>query len=239
MDKDKQLVNNSNNTSLFFRDNPNSLFVFKKTEKISAALYMLSNLLKDSEPLKNEWRSIGLELLSQALNLVNKKQISGTLLKALSTIEIAYLSDLISGMNYNIFKHELQTFLKLVEDANWLANSNGVILSGDFFDVGNTPINNSPIVSPLGVLKDMNNLSNRMSVKKENLPLRDNKAESSNRQSVIISLLKKGNELGIKDFVTAITGCSEKTVQRELSAMVSKGQIKKTGEKRWSRYSLI
>jgi hypothetical protein len=42
----------------------------------------------------------------------------------------------------------------------------------------------------------------------------------------------------IKDVSPLVTGCSEKTIQRELSAMVRSGILKKVGEKRWSRYSL-
>ena len=35
-----------------------------------------------------------------------------------------------------------------------------------------------------------------------------------------------------------LTLCGEKTLQRELVSMVSDGVLKKTGEKRWSKYSL-
>ncbi|MEI8269856.1 MAG: hypothetical protein WCG45_00645 [bacterium] len=35
-----------------------------------------------------------------------------------------------------------------------------------------------------------------------------------------------------------LTSCSEKTLQRELVSMVLDGVLKKTGEKRWSRYSI-
>ena len=42
----------------------------------------------------------------------------------------------------------------------------------------------------------------------------------------------------IKDVSPLISGCSEKTIQRELLAMVYAGILRKMGEKRWSRYSL-
>ena len=58
------------------------------------------------------------------------------------------------------------------------------------------------------------------------------------RQSVILNLLKDKKEVMIKDITCLINGCSEKTVQRELSTMVQAGVLKKMGEKRWSRYSL-
>jgi DNA-binding transcriptional ArsR family regulator len=58
------------------------------------------------------------------------------------------------------------------------------------------------------------------------------------RQSVIINLLKRKREIMIKDVAPLIEGVSEKTIQRELLAMVEQGIVKKEGEKRWSRYSL-
>jgi predicted HTH transcriptional regulator len=63
-------------------------------------------------------------------------------------------------------------------------------------------------------------------------------AKKGNRQSVIIGLLKRKKEIMIKDVSPLIKGCSEKTIQRELSAMVQSGLLKKEGEKRWSKYSL-
>ncbi len=62
--------------------------------------------------------------------------------------------------------------------------------------------------------------------------------KKNGRQSVIINLLKRKKEIMIKDVSPLISGCSEKTIQRELSAMVAAGILKKIGEKRWSRYSL-
>ena len=58
------------------------------------------------------------------------------------------------------------------------------------------------------------------------------------RQSIIINLLKRKKEIMIKDVSPLINGCSEKTIQRELLAMVKAGVLRKVGEKRWSRYTL-
>jgi predicted HTH transcriptional regulator len=44
-------------------------------------------------------------------------------------------------------------------------------------------------------------------------------------------------DVSIKDISNSFN-CSEKTLQRELNDLVSKGQIKKLGSKRWSRYEL-
>lgn len=62
--------------------------------------------------------------------------------------------------------------------------------------------------------------------------------KKNSRQSIIINLLKRKKEVMIKDITPLVNGCSEKTVQRELLAMVQAGVLKKVGEKRWSKYSL-
>lgn len=114
------------------------------------------------------------------------------------------------------------------------------------------PTNQSP--------KTSNNVPNeRYSTRTEYLPrtkdLRDNQEEKTSntknlkdfgtvavkknaRQSVIINLLKRKKEIMIKDVSPLINNCSDKTIQRELLAMVKAGILKKEGEKRWSKYSL-
>ena len=67
------------------------------------------------------------------------------------------------------------------------------------------------------------------------------------RRDKIITIIKnnEGNAT-IKDIrtkinvgVEALFTCSEKTLQRELLSMTREGVLKKTGEKRWTRYRLV
>jgi DeoR/GlpR family transcriptional regulator of sugar metabolism len=70
---------------------------------------------------------------------------------------------------------------------------------------------------------------------KDNNNLKDIKDK---RQKIIIALVKKHRTLTIKGFTGVIKDCSEKTIQRELLALVARGVLKKEGERRWSTYSL-
>ncbi|MCF7865704.1 MAG: hypothetical protein K9M11_04345 [Candidatus Pacebacteria bacterium] len=58
------------------------------------------------------------------------------------------------------------------------------------------------------------------------------------RQTLILNTIKNKGESSIKDLTEVIKGCSEKTIQRELISLVGTGDLLKTGERRWSRYSL-
>lgn len=67
----------------------------------------------------------------------------------------------------------------------------------------------------------------------------DTSSSTVDRQSIIIDTLKVKDRLTVKDFSALIKGVSSKTIQRELLKLVSAGVLKKEGERRWSRYSLI
>jgi len=67
----------------------------------------------------------------------------------------------------------------------------------------------------------------------------NNHPMQNNRELSVIRLLKDKNNLTIRDFSLVIKGCSEKTIQRELLRLVKLGVLKKSGERRWSRYSLV
>ncbi len=58
------------------------------------------------------------------------------------------------------------------------------------------------------------------------------------RREQILGLFVKGVDIGIKDISSRIKGCSEKTIQRELNALLYDKKIERIGEKRWSRYVL-
>lgn len=59
------------------------------------------------------------------------------------------------------------------------------------------------------------------------------------RRDTILKLIRDKKEVMIKDITSVISDCSEKTIQRELMSLVSLGVLKKVGNKRWSRYSLV
>ncbi len=72
-------------------------------------------------------------------------------------------------------------------------------------------------------------------------PSTPKKQEILSRKDTILQLIKakgQGGELSIKDITSHFTDCGEKTIQRELSALVASNVLKKSGDRRWSKYSL-
>ena len=72
------------------------------------------------------------------------------------------------------------------------------------------------------------------------LLVRRNESEvgKGDRRTIILALIKQKPQLAVKDITKSIPAVSEKTIQRELLAMVSEGILLKKGERRWSTYSL-
>jgi hypothetical protein len=104
---------------LFEKDNF-LLFVYKKTERIVSALYLMGDLLSDSEPIKWKFREVGIGIISRIMSfttnpMLKTEIISGVtsdLLKILSFIEVAFMANLISEMNFAILKKELESLLE-------------------------------------------------------------------------------------------------------------------------------
>ena len=62
--------------------------------------------------------------------------------------------------------------------------------------------------------------------------------DRDDRRKIILALIKQKPALSVKDITKSIPTVSEKTIQRELLAMVLAGILIKRGERRWSTYSL-
>ncbi len=65
-----------------------------------------------------------------------------------------------------------------------------------------------------------------------------NPSEQSDRQQAIISILRTKGPSYIKDISMVIRDVSEKTIQRELQALVMSGAIQRQGDRRWTQYFL-
>lgn len=201
--------------------------VFKKTERIVAGLYLITGLLKDKEPIKWKIREHSMSLLSSVLTLNDNqafekdtvaRSIFSDLFEIISAINLAHLSGLLSDMNHEIMRGELDKLMNILKD-NMVNNKEreGYILSEKFF---NNVVNKASQVESR--VKDSSVETNR----------------KVDRKTAIVEVLKNRSNLTVKDVAQVVTGCSEKTIQRELIELVEKGVVKREGERRWSRYSL-
>ncbi len=240
-------------------------FASKKTEKLVTALYLVSDCMETDDALKTKLRLLGVELLSDMYKLSTLSPIEKHsyisvslthIYEVLSFIEIAYTIGFISEMNTAILKKE---FAILADDLKSQQAENKhftFTLDQKMFELPELGSGEGVDYKGEQSIKDMSAHAgkrtsfNTMSFTNNRSPLQSlqtkrtnisvsSLAERQDRANKIIGLIKDKKEVSIKDISFAFTDCSEKTIQRELNSLVSKGQLKKTGAKRWSRYSVI
>jgi len=295
MDKEQKGQNHMTLRTLsIFENNSHFAFIYKKTEKLVTAVYMITNFIKDTEPLKWRIREICLDLLSlnmsfNTVSLSERKdllrQYQAHSITIISLSEIAHHSGLISEMNFSILKREFEALVAIISnDENKKANEETIMIDREFFTVAKdapevsnnpnyanqaagqnpvsykTPFNtegpamgapmntpNAPINTPVSkaytekTLNDFRNkhINTHPAIHQNTRPQPVNTGSSNNnRKDSIIKLLGKKSGLTVKDFIEVIPNVSEKTIQRELLALVANGVLKKEGERRWSTYSL-
>lgn len=244
----------SNDLLIFFKKDKNFVFAHKKIGKLVAAIYLLTNQFQDSEPTKWDIRKLGLRLISLNVNLLKdnisieslKKNLKDCILEIVSCFEIVSISGLISKMNLEILKRE---FFELLNFLNKISEKGNSQLNDKFFFVESQYERPSAEeTSSYPSLKDRNFVSDdlRHVLDEKNEEKTEKLREfstvavkKSRRQSIIIALLKKKREVMIKDISPLVSDCSEKTIQRELQDLVKRGVLRKEGEKRWTKYSLV
>ena len=240
-DKNNSIVPSSKKTEIvsFFEEYSDFVFIFKKTEKLSAAIYMVTGLLSDSEPLKWTLRKKVSELLSYNHSYKDIKDTNlvdfvfnerSKILEIVSHLEVASKVGLVSEMNFSILKQEFSN----LSDVFNFPNSEHKSYHGNSIDRSFFTMDSEKSAYIIETSQKTQNVS-----VKDNNPVKDRSIlKRSNRQNIILSLLKKKKEVTIKDISLVIKDCSEKTIQRELISFIKAGILKRSGERRWSKYSL-
>lgn len=243
----------------------------KKCERLATAVYLVTNFLSDTEPLKSRLRTLSLEFVRDAsfartgghmTESQNLSVLQGNILETLALLELAFISGHLSEMNFTILKREYAALRDSIEIKKSSRESRtdsvlGETFFGSSFHTGE--LANKDVFSKGHANTQM---SFTMSERNQNVRDRDIKPQPQKiespkpktlaptttkneasvvrdaRRSRILKLVKDSHEIMIKDIAIHFPDLSEKTLQRELVALVETGVLKKTGERRWSRYSL-
>lgn len=228
-----------------FHNDPELYGAFKKVENISAAIFLVTGLIPDTEILKKGLREHALACLSVLINLIGKssidvsdlKLVSGKIIYMNSLLDIAFWSGIVSHMNLTILQKEITSAYKTINDLGIKYKSN-FFIDESFFNKSNELYKT---VEDKGqdkrqVIKDSKD--NVRNVLKKSPVMRASGGSRETRRKVILDLLRSKDNLSVKDFSVVVTEFGEKTIQRELISMVEEGLVIKQGERRWSTYSI-
>ncbi len=271
-EENNNLKDTGSGMSLDLKDNQPPIS-YTKYNKLITALFMVTDILDTSEPLRQKIRNLGAEIISDVHTDVSR--LGAKISAMLSFLEIAVSLKLISEMNHNILVREFRQFLESVKEfgrvrSTWLEDflpeteavdtekratyqyKNNFLVTGPILKT-RAPGTRLGVQKAGTLLKALDEVKTRVSDKKNTRPLSSGPSFDilkKQRREAIVRVLRgsadgmiitdiKSKSKGRPDQFSAIVSCGEKTLQRELVSMVRDGVLKKTGEKRWSRYSVL
>lgn len=223
-----------------YNDNQSSLVIKRQVqvEAISRAVYLVTNLFEDDEPLKMSLRRVSIEC-------VENSDIKSSFLKLSSLIKLSQEIGLITNMNAELLLRVIQDQLVHIEKVEMKDEVNIVSVLDIQMDFEKTTremivIDNkekTEVVSEDTVEKKLSNIT--INNNTQNIKTINNiSMDIGSRRKRILEIVKTRGAVTINEFIEAIKGISSKTIQRELTSLVLSGTLKKTGERRWSKYSL-
>lgn len=253
IDRAISILDKSPVVAIFSQDR-DALFHFRKTERIVAALYLITSILSDSEPIKYEIRGLGTELIREVLSFrilvqdeKKTREISTRVARLLSLLDLAHISDLLPLAHLTSLKRELVVFIEAIEKrgSSGLVALQSSVIPESFFD-SPLPANahKGQSMSFKDVLNDRKEIQKK-SVFYDDLNTTSHKGHFSRSRAIqdgrkvrITALLREKGNVSIRDISEVIRDCSTKSIQRLLSELVKGGVLKTEGEKRWTRYIL-
>lgn len=239
---EKSIFNN------IFEKDIRRVFIYKKAERLAKALHLIAPAFAESVSLRNRIDAIAIGLVDAAVLApgVARTALSRELLALSSVLSIARTSGMLSVMNAELISHEAHILLQeiaayeeprlFLDDAPTLS---GIAKSALKRDISDRAAHHLPATQVQAVrtpAPERHAASNTKGHVKDTAPA--SPGHIKDRREAVLSVIQKKGSVSIKDISTLIRGVSEKTIQRELGALISSGVVTKQGERRWSTYSL-
>ncbi len=209
-----------------------------QVEAISKAVYLVTDFFEETEPLKMSLRRVAVECVESADRKNN-------FLKLISLIKLAKDINLVNAMNAELL---LKVLNEQVAEMDTKTNVSEVNISSVFEkeEEVQKPQNEVMVIEHKEHISVVPN--HKLDKKLSNITINNNtqniktinniSMDIGSRRKRILEIVRSRGAVTINEFIDAIKGCSSKTIQRELTSLVLSGTLKKTGERRWSKYSL-
>jgi hypothetical protein len=214
--------------------------LYRRTERVVAGLFLATNHISATDPLRDVIRETGLGLLDDAIALRDEMR----------TLESGNISAFKASARYAV------SLLRMLTVSGALSMQNSSVLIEAIDDLGNFLVlaQNTPLSetvsftrqdfiesTPMALkdIKDTREVKDGKDVKdRNNMSDNSSKRVHNIRKQAVLEVLRSGGELGIADIAANLPEYSTKMIQRDLAELIDAGNVKKSGSKRWSRYSL-
>lgn len=234
-----------------FGDNVSAEYGYRRAERISAAVYLMTSHIEHVEPIRISLRSESILLLDHALLLQgelraigseNVRKMQASIRKLISLIRLAGISGRVSAQNASILSDALDDLGNFLSTSQRSILAESVALTRE--DLVPRSNQKKETVLERSTKQPQGRISAHEKTIKDKIIVKDTKsvrngAPSESRSERIIDVLRAGGLLGIKDVVANLPEYSEKMIQRDLSTLAEAGRVRKIGAKRWSKYTLV
>jgi hypothetical protein len=222
---------------------------YRRAERIAAAIHLLTNHLEGDEPVSSAIRSDAVELLQDMLELRSEMRsprssvfgaAQARIRHLISLVRILTVSGYISMQNASTMVEALDELGNFMNASQRSSLSESVAISrDDLMDVRGTAFKTARAtvkdIKDRGFPSDNKNQNDGAILSVNGI---QTKGQISVREQSILEALQQGGAMGIRDISAHLPEYSEKMIQRELSALVEGGKVRKSGEKRWSKYTI-
>ncbi|MCU0660234.1 MAG: DeoR family transcriptional regulator [Candidatus Pacebacteria bacterium] len=226
----------------------------QRAEKVSTAIYMITNHIDEKEAIRTSFRDAALALVLDVVSLEDPLRsveetfqlLGTTTVKIESLLRISDTVGMVSTSNATILQKEIIAIREQCQAGQKfyaLATLDDVLKNMYPETASDSQKKSETGDAVTQLLSETNTLSKKTDIL--STEKNDNKINSfgvstsfTERKEKILEIIKDKGEVSIKDISTDFQGCSEKTIQRDINALVDEGRIMKTGDRRWSRYSL-
>ena len=122
----------NNNSEDFFEGNHLYVYLYKKAEKLSSALYVVTNLIDNKEILRSLLREKSIDIFSAIMQLQKMSLVNTNALKndTSTQVENVSLDTLLSGIT------EIVSLLEIANVSRYISEMNFAVLKREYIDLG-------------------------------------------------------------------------------------------------------
>lgn len=224
-------------------------YITDRTQKITSALYRVTDLLSDKEPLKWTLRDKAIGLHDNLVSIKNTKDKDYLLddslkkiLQIIKSLELVAFGVCVSNLNFEILKREYSLLRDFIEGKKTdMANDPKILLEIPVFN--NKKKQETSIPHSQKEITGNNNQSSIIEANKTSLfyeSAKQQEIDPQSRKGRVIEMLKGGQAKSVNEIAVNFSGeVSEKSIQRDLLDLVRMGKISAMGDKRWRKYEMI
>lgn len=227
-------------------------YVTDRIQKLTAALYRVTDLLSDKEPIKWTLRDKALNLYDDLVSVKNTKDKDGLLDNSLknftqiiASLELVSAGVCVSNLNFEILKREYLFLKNFVEGKKTdIAYDSNILSELEKFGSSAPAWKPSLRAGQTAARKELPEKSPINPVYSAGsevyIAAGSQEIDPQSRKGKVLDFLKNGPAKSVNEIAVIFNGeISEKSIQRDLLDLVKMGKISAIGDKRWRKYEVI